>query len=66
MRNRIYVFLDITWRPNQEGFLQFSCECLGIGQLMELIKEEFPDLKFGYFNPSIERIKGDFEMDYAK
>jgi len=34
--------------------------------LMELLKEEFPDLKFGYFNPSMERIKGDFEMDYAK
>jgi hypothetical protein len=41
-------------------------ECLGIKQLMDLIKEEFPGLKFGYFNPSMERIKGDFEMDYAK
>jgi sulfatase maturation enzyme AslB (radical SAM superfamily) len=41
-------------------------ECIGIKQMMELIHEEFPDLKFGYFNPSMERIKGNFEMDYAK
>jgi hypothetical protein len=32
---------------------------------MELIREEFPNLKFGYFNPSIERIKGDYEKDFA-
>jgi hypothetical protein len=41
-------------------------ECMGVRQMMDLLREEFPDLKFGYFNPSIERIKGDFEMDYAK
>jgi len=41
-------------------------ECLGVRQLMELIREEFPGLKFGYFNPSMERIKGNFDMDYAK
>ncbi len=40
-------------------------ECLGVKQLMDLIKEEFPDLKYGYFNPPIERIKGNFEADFA-
>ena len=40
-------------------------EFLGVKQLMELIKEEFPHVKFGYFNPSIERIKGNFEVDFA-
>lgn len=40
-------------------------ECMGVKQMMELIREEFPDLKFGYFNPSIERIKGNFEVDFA-
>lgn len=40
-------------------------EFLGVKQLMELIQEEFPHLKYGYFNPPIERIKGDFEMDFA-
>ena len=41
-------------------------ECIGVKQMMELIREEFPNLKFGYFNPSIERIKGDYEKDFAK
>jgi len=40
-------------------------EFLGMKQLMELIQEEFPHLKYGYFNPPIERIKGNFELDFA-
>jgi pyruvate-formate lyase-activating enzyme len=45
--------------------VQDSGECMGVKQMQELIREEFPDLKFGYFNPPIERIKGNFEMDFA-
>ena len=41
-------------------------EALGIKQLMELIHEEFPEVKFGYFNPPMERIKGDFHVDFAR
>lgn len=41
-------------------------EFLGVKQLLELIREEFPDLKYGYFNPPIERIKGNFAMDFAR
>ncbi len=40
-------------------------EILGVKQLMELIREEFPDLKFGYFNPPKERIVGSYDIDYA-
>jgi pyruvate-formate lyase-activating enzyme len=40
-------------------------EFLGVKQLLELIKEEFPYLKYGYFNPPIERIKGNYELDFA-
>ena len=40
-------------------------EALGVKQLMELIHEEFPEVKFGYFNPPMERIKGDFKLDFA-
>jgi len=40
-------------------------EFIGVKQMMELIKEEFPNLKYGYFNPSMERIKGNFEADFA-
>ncbi|MCW3078846.1 radical SAM protein [Segetibacter sp.] len=41
-------------------------EFLGVKQLLELIQEEFPDLKYGYFNPPIERIKGNFTIDFAR
>jgi pyruvate-formate lyase-activating enzyme len=57
--------IDPDWYLGKIGVTDTG-ECLGIKQMMELIHEEFPDLKFGYFNPSMERIKGDFEMDYAK
>jgi pyruvate-formate lyase-activating enzyme len=57
--------IDPDWYLGKIGVTDTG-ECLGIKQLMELIKEEFPKLKFGYFNPSMERIKGNFEMDYAK
>jgi pyruvate-formate lyase-activating enzyme len=40
-------------------------ECMGVKQFMELIREEFPHLKFGYFNPPLERINGNFQMDFA-
>jgi pyruvate-formate lyase-activating enzyme len=38
---------------------------MGIKQMMELLAEEFTELKFGYFNPSMERIKGNFTFDFA-
>lgn len=56
--------IDPDWYLGKIGVTETG-ECLGINQLMKLIHEEFPDLKFGYFNPSMERIKGDFELDYA-
>ncbi|MEJ7611235.1 MAG: radical SAM protein [Ferruginibacter sp.] len=56
--------IDPDWYLGKIGVTETG-ECLGMKQMLELIREEFPDLKFGYFNPSMERIKGDFEMDYA-
>ncbi len=38
---------------------------IGVQTLMQEIQQEFPSLKFGYFNPSLERIKGNFEFDFA-
>jgi hypothetical protein len=38
---------------------------MGVKQMMELLQEEFPNLKFGCFNPSIQMIKGNFEMYFA-
>ncbi len=56
--------IDPDWYLGKLGITEQG-ELLGIKQLMDLIKEEFPDLKFGYFNPPIERIKGNFEVDFA-
>jgi sulfatase maturation enzyme AslB (radical SAM superfamily) len=38
---------------------------VGIAELMQLLKEEFPNLKYGYFNPPIERIQGNYATDFA-
>ncbi len=56
--------IDPDWYLGKIGTSETG-ESLGITQLMELIKEEFPKLKFGYFNPPKERIKGNYEMDFA-
>jgi hypothetical protein len=56
--------IDPDWYLGKIG-VSDTGECMGVKQLMQLIQEEFPELKFGYFNPSVERIKGNFEMDFA-
>jgi sulfatase maturation enzyme AslB (radical SAM superfamily) len=56
--------IDPDWYLGKIGVTDTG-ECMGVKQMMQLLREEFPDLKFGYFNPSLERIKGNFEMDYA-
>lgn len=56
--------IDPDWYLRRIGVTETG-EFLGVKQLMDLIHEEFPQLKFGYFNPPIERIKGNFEMDFA-
>lgn len=57
--------IDPDWYLGKIGVTDTG-ESLGVLQLMELIREEFPDLKFGYFNPSMERIKGDYSKDFAR
>ena len=56
--------IDPDWYLGKIGVFETG-EILGIKQVMELIKEEFPKLKFGYFNPPSERIRGNFEIDFA-
>jgi len=56
--------IDPDWYLKKIGITEMG-ECIGVKQLMELIQEEFPTLKFGYFNPSKERIQGNFEEDFA-
>lgn len=56
--------IDPDWYMGKIGVHETG-EMLGVKQLMELIREEFPKLRFGYFNPSIERIRGDYEHNFA-
>ena len=56
--------IDPDWYLGKIGFTEMG-EIMGIKQMMELIQEEFPNLKFGYYNPPIERIKGDFSEKFA-
>ncbi|MGN6567573.1 MAG: radical SAM protein [Flavipsychrobacter sp.] len=39
-------------------------EFMGIRQLMDLIHDEFPQVKFGYYNPPAERMKN-YDKDFA-
>lgn len=55
--------IDPDWYLGKIGVVETG-EPLGMKQLLQLIRDEFPDLKFGYFNPPIERIKGKFELDF--
>lgn len=56
--------IDPDWYLGKIGATDTG-EFIGVKQLMELIHEEFPNVRFGYFNPSMERIKGDYEVDFA-
>lgn len=57
--------IDPDWYLGKIGITEPG-ECMGIAQMMELIAEEFPELRFGYFNPPMERIKGRFDADFAR
>lgn len=56
--------IDPDWYLGLMGETDMG-EMMGVKQMMELIQDEFPKVKFGYFNPPSERIKGVYEMDFA-
>jgi pyruvate-formate lyase-activating enzyme len=56
--------IDPDWYLGKIGMADTG-ECIGMKQMFELIREEFPNVKFGYFNPPIERIRGNYEKDFA-
>ena len=56
--------IDPDWYLEKIGVADTG-ECMGVRQMMQLLQEEFPALKFGYFNPPIERIRGSFTADFA-
>ncbi len=56
--------IDPDWYLGKLGITETG-EPMGIKHMMDLLREEFPALKFGYFNPPMERIKGDYAKDFA-
>lgn len=56
--------IDPDWYLGKLGITEPG-QCLGVKQLQDLIHEEFPHLKYGYFNPPMERITGDYTQDFA-
>lgn len=57
--------IDPDWYLEKVGVTE-TIEGMGVKILMQKIKKEFPNLKYGYYNPPIERIKGIYEEDFAK
>jgi hypothetical protein len=56
--------IDPDWYLGKIGVTETG-SAMGVRTLMQKIREEFPELKFGYFNPPMERIRGNFEADFA-
>ena len=56
--------IDPDWYLGKMGVTE-PMQIFGVRNLMEMLREEFPNLKYGYFNPAMERIKGDYEKDFA-
>ncbi|HET7000766.1 MAG TPA: radical SAM protein [Puia sp.] len=56
--------IDPDWYLGKIGVVETG-DAMGVKNMMELLREEFPLLKFGYFNPPMERIRGAFDKDFA-
>jgi pyruvate-formate lyase-activating enzyme len=56
--------IDPDWYLGKIGVTETG-SFIGILQLMQLIKEQFPQVQFGYYNPPIERM-ANFNEGFAK
>lgn len=56
--------IDPDWYLGLIGITETG-EFGGVKQVLEAIQEEFPQVKYGYYNPPMERIKGNYEYDFA-
>jgi pyruvate-formate lyase-activating enzyme len=57
--------IDPDWYLGKMGVTE-PMQIFGVRNLIDMLREEFPNLKYGYFNPAMERIKGDYEKDFAQ
>lgn len=56
--------IDPDWYLGLMGIAETPA-FMGVRQLMDAICEEFPEVKYGYYNPPMERIKGNYGKDFA-
>ncbi len=56
--------IDPDWYLEKIGVKNIG-EIMGINKVMQLIKEEFPHITYGYFNPSMEIIKKKLKVVHA-
>jgi hypothetical protein len=56
--------IDPDWYLGKIGVTDTGA-CMGVKTMQQELRDEFPELRFGYFNPPIERIRGQFEKDFA-
>lgn len=56
--------IDPDWYLGKLGIAEIP-DPLGVQNMMAMLKKDFPELKYGYFNPPIERIKGNYDADFA-
>lgn len=57
--------IDPDWYLGKINVAEIE-EGMGVKVMMDRIREAFPYLRFGYYNPPIERMKGNFETDFAQ
>lgn len=56
--------IDPDWYFEKVGITDLETP-IGIKAMMKMLKEEFPHLQYGYFNPPTERISGNYAEDFA-
>ena len=56
--------IDPDWYLGKIGVTDTGA-CMGVKTMQQELRDEFPELRFGYFNPPIARIRGQFEKDFA-
>jgi pyruvate-formate lyase-activating enzyme len=55
--------IDPDWYLGKLGVADTG-PAYGMNQMLQMVRAEFPNVKFGYFNPPIERMKN-YDVDFA-
>jgi wyosine [tRNA(Phe)-imidazoG37] synthetase (radical SAM superfamily) len=56
--------IDPDWYLGKMNLIETG-SAMGIQTMMQQLRNTFPQLRYGYFNPPMERIRGNFATDFA-